>query len=64
MQKAIKLLAKVKTKSNFRQLNDTYLPIDEMQESRVTCLVYDHDYKKYIKVDFHLTEVTDFKTQN
>jgi hypothetical protein len=62
MQKAISLLAKVNTKSNFRQLNDTYLNVDEIQGNRVTCYVYDHDYKKYIKVDFNLLEVTDFKT--
>jgi hypothetical protein len=62
MQKSISLLAKVNTKSNFRQLNDIYLNVDEIQGNRVTCLVYDHDYKKYIRVDFNLLEVTDFKT--
>jgi hypothetical protein len=64
MHKAIKVLAKVSTKSNFMALNDTFLPIDEMQGNRVTCLVYDHYYQKYIKVDFHLSEIIDFKTTN
>ena len=54
--------AKIKTKSNFRGLNNSWLDVKEIVKNRVTCLVEDvMAYNGKATVDFTLSEVLEFK---
>jgi hypothetical protein len=50
--------AKIKTKSNYRNLNGTWLVVAEMVGTRVSCIVEIDGVNK--TVDFGLTEITEF----
>jgi hypothetical protein len=56
--------AKVKTKSNFRNLNHTWLTVAEMKGTRVTCIVPDDISGKSLNVDFTIAEIEEFDYEN
>lgn len=47
----------VQTKSNYKDLNGKILPVIEVAGRRVTCLVYDEIYSKWVTTDFSLNEI-------
>ena len=53
--------AKVNTKSNYKNLNNTWLEVKELAGKRVSCLVFSDEFQKNITVDFCLNEVLEFK---
>ena len=55
------MIAKVNTKSNYRNLNGQWLQVKEIAGTRVTCIVETEEYGKQL-VDFHLKEVTEMDT--
>ena len=55
-QKAIGFVS-VQTKSNYKKLNGKHLPLIELAGRRVTCLVYDEVYAKWVTTDFSLNEI-------
>jgi len=48
--------AKFKTKSNYRNLNDKWLPIKEASGTRISCVIKDEETGNDITVDFTLKE--------
>jgi hypothetical protein len=56
--------AKIKTKSNFRNLNHTWLTVAEMKGTRVTCIVPDDLSGKNLNVDFTIAEIEEFDYDN
>jgi hypothetical protein len=60
-EKQMKKLAKIKTKSNFRNLNGTFQQVYEIVGKRVTCLVEIDG--KILQTDFSLSEITEFKNR-
>jgi hypothetical protein len=52
--------ALIKTKSNYKKLNGTWLEVKEMTGTRVSCNVYNEELGKKITVDFNLKEVVRF----
>jgi hypothetical protein len=55
--------AKVKTKSNFKGLNNQWLKVIEIVGNRVTCEVLEVTaYNGKLSVDFTLNEVIEFKS--
>lgn len=55
------LKALIKTKSNFRNLNGTWLTVLEIKGNRVTCEVLENEFGKYITVDFTSKEVKEYE---
>lgn len=55
------LKALIKTKSNFRNLNGTWLTVIEIKGTRVTCEVFDNELNKFISVDFTSKEVKEYE---
>jgi hypothetical protein len=53
------MTAKIKTKSNFRNLNGTFQPVYEIVGTRVTCLV-EIDGKVH-QTDFNQSEIEEYK---
>jgi len=53
--------AKIKTKSNFQNLNGQWLQVKEVLGTRVTCLKFSQEFQKNISIDFTLNEITEFK---
>ena len=53
--------AKVKTKSNYRNLNGQWLEVKEIVGTRVTCIVTFAEFGKQ-SVDFQLKEITELDT--
>jgi hypothetical protein len=49
---------KIKTKSNYRNLNGTTQDVYEVVGTRVTCLIFVDEFQKSIQVDFNINEVT------
>lgn len=54
----------IKTKSNFRGLNNEWCKVHEMEGTRVTCLIWDEQFQKEVQVDFQLREVYGIRTAN
>jgi hypothetical protein len=54
--KKSKLYVQVKTKSNFRNLNDIWLEVIEIFDTRVTVTAYCPEEGKFKTCDFHLKE--------
>ncbi len=52
------MLVTVNTKSNFKNLNDKWLLVEESNGTRITCKVFSKEFKKFILIDFTLSEVT------
>ena len=52
--------AKVKTKSNFKGLNNQFLPVKEIAGKRVSCLFFCPELNKEITIDFSLSEIVEF----
>jgi hypothetical protein len=55
------LKALIKTKTNFRNLNGTWLEVTEIKGNRVTCLHFDSELDRYITIDFTSKEVKEFE---
>lgn len=55
------MLAQIKTKSNYKGLNYSFLPVKEIVGNRVTCLYFDIDFQRDITIDFLLSEILQFK---
>ncbi len=55
---------KIKTKSNYRNLNGQWLTVSEMLGKRVTCVIFDEGCAKKISVDFNLSDVIEFDYEN
>lgn len=55
------MLAQVKTKSNYRNLNGVFLPVKEISGKRVSCVVYVEEIDRNITVDFTLSEIMQFQ---
>jgi hypothetical protein len=54
--------AKVKTKSNFKNLNGQWLKVKEMAGTRVSCEVEDvMAYNGKLTVDFHIKEIEEIQ---
>ena len=53
------ILAKFNTKSNFKNLNGVWIPVFECKGQRITCVVYDAEFDKHIRVDFSISELTE-----
>lgn len=56
------MIAKIKTKSNYRKLNGKWLKVIEIVGKRVTCKVYMEEFNKYTNVDFTLNEIEEIDT--
>lgn len=50
------MLAKINTKSNYRELNGTIQTVKEIVGNRVTCMIFAPEFGKYIQADFTLNE--------
>jgi hypothetical protein len=53
--------AKIKTKSNYQNLNGQWLQVKEILGTRVTCLNFSQEFQKMISIDFTLKEIAEFK---
>jgi hypothetical protein len=53
--------AKIKTKSNYQNLNGQWLQVKEVSGTRVTCLNFSQEFQKTISIDFTLNEISEFK---
>lgn len=61
--KKSKLYVQVKTKSNFKNLNDVWLEVIEIFDTRVTVTAYCPEVGRYNTIDFHLKECKKFQYQ-
>ena len=52
------ITAQIKTKSNYRNFNGSWLQVTEMNHKRITCIAEVDG--KMIKIDFCLSEITGF----
>jgi hypothetical protein len=52
--------ALIKTKSNYKGLNNQWLDVKEIADTRVSCIYYCEDYQRWITADFHLNEILKF----
>jgi len=59
--KTVNLSALIKTKSNYKNLNGTWLQVSEIVGSRVSCTTFDEEMQKPITIDFTLKEIVEFK---
>ena len=50
--------AQIKTKSNYRNLNGTWLPVVEIVGNRVSCLYFSKEFEKDITIDFVIDEIS------
>jgi hypothetical protein len=54
--------ALIKTKTNFRNLNGTWLPVHQIVGNRVTCIIEDElAYNGELKCDFTMKEISEFR---
>ncbi len=54
--------AKIKTKSNYKNLNGQWLEVKEIFGTRVSCLWFSEEFQKMITIDFSLSEILELKT--
>jgi len=54
--------AKIKTKSNYQNLNGNFYQVVQMVGKRITCLCEIEG--RMINVDFHLSEIVEFNFNN
>lgn len=54
--------AKIKTKSNYKNLNGQWLEVKEIVGTRVSCLWFSEEFQKTITIDFSLNEVSEIIT--
>jgi len=52
--------ALINTKSNFRNLNNSWQKVCEISGNRVTCIIYDENTGHEIKADFSMSEIKQF----
>ncbi len=52
--------ALIKTKSNYKGLNGKWLDVKEIADTRVSCLHYCQEYKRWVTIDFNLGEIVQF----
>jgi hypothetical protein len=57
----MKMKALVKTKSNYRNLNDTWVSIKKFMGSFVVCEIFCNELNKKIPFDLYLFEIKEIK---
>jgi hypothetical protein len=57
------MIVKVRTKSNYKNLNNTWLDVVECRGDRVSCIVIDLDGRE-ITSDFTLSEIIEIEWSN
>lgn len=60
-ERGYEIWAKVKTKSNYRGLNNSWLKVLELAGRRVSVQHNSNEFQKTITIDFTLDEVIEFK---